>query len=323
MDRREFLKTGAAGALVLAGGSKLVAAPPAQKFKIGLAATQWLHFSADTGMYWKACQEMAQLGFHATEADNTLADLDTTFGSKPAEFKSLSAKNGVELRGVFHSFALWDPQRMPAERKRASQIAKFLKAVGATYIATGEGQRQRQGSKVMFEARPQEKAAQQAESGIQEAIRGLNDLGKVCQGESGIMIGFHPGRGMNKSMIQKILDGTDPRYVGFCADVAHLTAAGFDPVEAVKTYRSRLVASHWKDYDPKIPFRRNDYAETIQGDFVELGRGVVPFPALVQTFNEIGFAGWVMLELDRTQTTPIQSAREMKAYVVDKLKLTL
>ena len=44
--------------------------------------------------------------------------------------------------------------------------------------------------------------------------------------------------------------------------------------------------------------------------------------ALVQTFNEIGFTGWVMLELDRTQTTPIQSAREMKAYVEANRTLT-
>ena len=319
MDRRQFLKTGAA----LAFPPALVRGANPQKFKIGMAATTWLQANASADTYWKACQDMSSVGFHATEADDTLSDLDEVYRDKLSEFKNRSAQYSVELKGVFYSFALWDQANMPDERKKAAQICKFLKAIGATYIAPGEGRRQRQGTKVLFEAKPQEKAAQEAGEGVDQAIKSLNELGKLCKEEYGVSIAFHPGRGMSKPMIQTILDKTDPRSVGFCADVGHLTAAGYNAVEAVRTYRSRLIASHWKDYDPNAAFRRPDYAKTRKGDFVELGKGTVDFPALAATFKEIGYSGWVMLELDRSLTSPLQSAREMKAYVVDKLKLTI
>jgi inosose dehydratase len=320
VHRRQFLKT-AAGTVALAPAPLFAAKP--QKFKIGFAATTWLQSNASAETYWKACQDMATIGFHATEADDTLSDLDVLYGDKPSEFQNLSAKYGVSMKGVFYSFALWDRDKMPEEKKKAAHICKFLKAIGATYIATGEGRRQRQGTKVLFEKKPEEAAAQQSGEGIDEAIKGLTELGKLCKEEYGISIAFHPGRGQNKPMIQKILDGTDPRWVGFCADIGHLTGAGFNPVEAVRTYQSRLVASHWKDYDPNAQFRRADYAKTLKGDFVEVGKGTVDFPSVAEAFKDIGYSGWVMLELDRTMTSPLQSAREMNPYVADKLKLTL
>jgi len=326
MDRRQFLKTaGAVGAAALPHGSAAVAAGKPQKFKIGMAATVWLQGNASTETYWKACQDIGTLGFKGTEADDTLSDLDVAYGDRIAEFKKTSAKHGVDLKGVFYSFALWDPQQMPEERKKAAHIAKFLKDIGGGYIATGEGRRQRRGQTVLFDRQPEQAATQQSAEGVERAIKGLNELGKLCKEEYGITIAFHPGRGMNKSMIQKILDSTDPRSVGFCADVGHLAGAGYNPVEAVKAYGSRLAASHWKDFDPNTPFRRADYAHEIKGDFVELGRGIVDLPALAEVFKDLGYSGWVMLELDRPapQKTPLESAREMKAYVAEKLKLTI
>ena len=83
MNRRTFLKTtGLTAASVLATGRPSVA--QAQPFKIGMAATLWLQADAATDTYWKACQAIAGLGFKATEADDTLADLDTTYGRNPA-----------------------------------------------------------------------------------------------------------------------------------------------------------------------------------------------------------------------------------------------
>jgi inosose dehydratase len=322
MDRRDFLKA-AAGVTACAVPTWMMGAGKPQKFKIGFAATTWLQSNASAETYWKACQEMASVGFHATEADDTLSDLDVVYGDKPSEFQNLSSKYGVSMKGVFYSFALWDPEKMPDDKKKAAHICKFLKAIGGSYIATGEGRRQRQGTKVMFEKSAKETAAQQSNEGIGEAIKGLTELGKLCKEEYGINIAFHPGRGQNKSMIQQILDGTDPRWVGFCADVGHLTGAGFNAVEAVRTYQSRLVATHWKDYDPNTPFRRADYSKTLKGDFVEVGKGTVDFPAVAEAFKDIGYSGWVMLELDRTMTSPVQSAKEMKAYITDKLKLTV
>ena len=319
MNRRTFLKTtGLTAASVLATSRPSVG--QAQPFKIGMAATLWLQADAATDTYWKACQAIASLGFKATEADNTLADLDTTYGTNLSEFEKRTGEHGVKLVGVYHSMQLHEPDELPAMRQKAAAVAKFLKSVGAGYIAMGWGQRQRSGRRVYFTpgASPQRTAED-----VKNAVKALNELGRVALQDHGIKVGWHPGRNQTRDIIRQVLDATDPKHVFLCADVGHLAGAGYNPVEAVKTYGSRLAASHWKDFDPNIPFRRADYADTIKGDFVELGRGIVDFPALVELFRQLKYTGWVQIELDRSPKDPIVASQEMKTFITGTLKLSL
>ena len=319
MNRRTFLKTtGLTAASVLATGRPSVA--QAQPFKIGMAATLWLQADAATDTYWKACQAIAGLGFKATEADNTLADLDTTYGTNLSEFEKRTGEHGVKLVGVYHSMQLHEPDELPAMRQKTAAVAKFLKSVGAGYIAMGWGQRLRSGRRVYFTpgASPQRTAED-----VKNAVKALNELGRVALQDHGIKVGWHPGRNQTRDIIRQVLDATDPKHVFLCADVGHLAGAGYNPVEAVKTYGSRLAASHWKDFDPNIPFRRADYADTIKGDFVELGRGIVDFPALVELFRQLNYTGWVQIELDRSPKDPIVASQEMKTFITGTLKLSI
>lgn len=319
MDRRTFLKTtGLTTASVLATGRPFAA--QTQPFRIGMAATLWLQADAATETYWKACEAIGSLGFKATEADNTLADLDTTYGTKVAEFEQKSAKYGVKLVGVYHSMQLHESNELAAMREKAAAVSKFLKSIGAGYIAMGWGQRQRSGRRVYFTpgASPERTAEE-----VKNAVKALNELGRIALQEHGIKVAWHPGRNQTKDIIRQVLDSTDPKHVFLCADVGHLAGAGYNPIEAVKTYGSRVAASHWKDFDPNIPFRRADYADTIKGDFVELGRGIVDFPGLVELFRQLKYTGWVQIELDRSPKNPIVASQEMKAFVTGTLKLSI
>ena len=226
----------------------------------------------------------------------------------------------MKLVGVYQSVQLHDEAELPEARKKVGQVAKFLHDVGARYIAMGWGQRQRTGRRVYFTpgASPQRTAED-----VKRAVSALNELGRMALQESNIKVAWHPGRNQTRDIIRGVLDGTDSKHVFFCADVGHLAGAGYDPVEAVRTYGARLAASHWKDFDPNVPFRRPDYAETIKGDFVELGRGVVNFPALLEEFDRLNYRETIQLELDRTLKDPIESAREMKTFITETLKLTL
>jgi hypothetical protein len=51
----------------------------------------------------------------------------------------------------------------------------------------------------------------------------------------------------------------------------------------------------------------------------------VDFNALAELYKELGFAGWVMIELDRAgqKSGFLESAREMKGFVTDNLKLRI
>ena len=319
MHRRNFLKISAAGAAALPRAPHLLAAKK-QPFSVGMAATLWLQAEAATETYWKACKAIAELGFRATEADNTLADLDVAYGNKVAEFKSETARHKVKLAGIYHSVELHDASQLSGYSQRIRAIAKFLQSIEAGYIALGWGQRLRDGRRVYFQPG---QGSSRTEEEAKQATLGLNELGKIALEEYGIKVGWHPGRNQSKDLIRRVLDGTRPNHVFLCADVGHLTGAGYDALEAVKTYRSRMVASHLKDFDPKIPFRRSDYAQKITGDFVELGRGEVNLKGLIEYYRESNFSGWIQVELDRSPKDPIEASREMKTYLLQELQLEI
>lgn len=312
MLRRKFLTTGAA-ALATLGARGIAAAEMPQKFRIGMAATEWLSQNHSVAAYWRAAEAIAAAGIGATEADNGQAHLDRTYGSDPAAFQSRSRGIGVRLMGVYQALPLHDVAALPQMAGQIRSDGHFLKLAGARYVALGWD------APAAADGSPYQRTQQD----LRQAIFAANVLGRICLDNYGIFVAFHAERDIPKEMIVGLLDGTNPRYVRLCADVGHLTAAGLDPVAVVRKYASRLAVSHWKDFAPSLP-APGYLGANARGDFVELGRGVVNFPRLAALYREIGFDGWVMLELDRTRRPSLAvSVQEMKSYVTDRLKLRL
>lgn len=80
-------------------------------------------------------------------------------------------------------------------------------------------------------------------------------------------------------------------------DTAHLTIAGEDPVAAIALLQNRLAAIHLKDWTP-------DYGQSIHRydwGFTELGKGIVNLKGAVQVLQRIGFAGWLVVEQDKSR----------------------
>ncbi|HZR31425.1 MAG TPA: sugar phosphate isomerase/epimerase [Terriglobales bacterium] len=314
LERREFLRVGALGALALGVPSSIAfAAPKPQKFKIGMAATTWLTETASTDSYWNAAQAIAALNIGATEADNGEARLDSAYHNNVSAFRKRSHAVGVRLPGVFQALPLHDSQKLPEMQSKVRSVAGFLQTAGAEYIALGWDVPSSAPGK-LYQRTPED---------VRNAISVMDNIGRLALEDFGIVIAFHAERDIPKQIVLQVLDQTNPKYIRFCADVGHLTGMGLNAVETVKTYASKLAVSHWKDFDPKLP-GPSYLGESGTGDFVELGKGVVNFPALADLYRDIGFNGWVMLELDRTREPSIEaSAQEMKAYVTDRLKLRM
>lgn len=311
IGRRRFLEVSVKGGMVAIGHPFAFGNDPSQKFKIGMAATTWLSASPSTATYWTAAEAISSLGIGATEADNSEARLDSAYANTVADFRSRSLKIGVHLTGVYQALLLHEEQKLPEMKSKIRSVASFLKAAGAEYIALG------------WETRPEVggKPYQRTAADVRNAIHAADEIGRLSLEEYGIFIAFHAERDIPKQMVLQILDETNPKYVRFCPDVGHLTAMGLDALQTVKKYASRLAVSHWKDFNPNLP-GPSYLGASAKGDFVELGKGIVNFPGLADFYREIGFSGWVMLELDRTSEPSIMaSARDMKAFVTDQLKL--
>lgn len=110
---------------------------------------------------------------------------------------------------------------------------------------------------------------------------------------------------------------TDPAYVGFCPDAAHIVLVGSDPVALLERHRERLVVAHWKDalgpmpadtpIDEQIHERHRPY-------FCRLGAGRVDWPAWARLHRDLHYSGWAILELDAA-TDPVAEIKACREYV--------
>lgn len=95
------------------------------------------------------------------------------------------------------------------------------------------------------------------------------------------------------------------KRLGLCLDVGHTLRTGTDPVAACRECRDRLYDMHVKDLTSK----------TDKDSQVEVGRGVIDFPALFRTLIDIGYQGQVGLEYEIKAKDPLPGMIESMAYM--------
>ena len=95
----------------------------------------------------------------------------------------------------------------------------------------------------------------------------------------------------------------DPR-IGMCLDVGHDTRNGKDPVADLKKFHTRVFDIHIKDVT----------GTTKLGYSLEIGRGVIDFPAFVKMLRKVGYTGVCSLEHEKDMTDPFMGIAESIGY---------
>lgn len=95
----------------------------------------------------------------------------------------------------------------------------------------------------------------------------------------------------------------DPR-MGLCIDIGHATRAGATADKAVKDFKDRLFDLHIKD----VSIAAKD------GKAIEIGRGVINFPALVKSLRKIGYKGVCSIEYEKDMNDPLPGIAESIGY---------
>lgn len=103
----------------------------------------------------------------------------------------------------------------------------------------------------------------------------------------------------------------DPR-IGMCLDIGHDLRNGKDPVADLKKYQSRVFDIHIKDVT----------GNTKQGYSVEIGRGLIDFPAFVKMLREVGYTGVCSLEHEKNMKDPFMGIAESIGYFRGIIKAT-
>lgn len=103
----------------------------------------------------------------------------------------------------------------------------------------------------------------------------------------------------------------DPR-IGMCLDIGHNTRNGKDPVADLKKYRTRVFDIHIKDVT----------GATKAGYSVEIGRGIIDFPAFVNMLREVNYTGVCSLEHEKNMDDPFMGIAESIGYFRGVIKST-
>jgi inosose dehydratase len=92
--------------------------------------------------------------------------------------------------------------------------------------------------------------------------------------------------------------------IGICIDIGHTTRDGQDVSEDLLKYKSRIYDIHVKDVDKASK----------EGVTVEMGRGIIDIPKVVDTLRKINYTGSCSLEFEKDMKDPLPGIAESIGY---------
>jgi len=92
--------------------------------------------------------------------------------------------------------------------------------------------------------------------------------------------------------------------MGMCIDIGHSMRAGSIPEKAIRDFKSRLFDLHIKDVSIAAK----------EGKAIEIGRGVIDFPEVVESLRKINFKGVCSIEFEKDMTDPLPGMAESVGY---------
>lgn len=240
--------------------------------------------------------DIAQGGFEGLEV-YTQKTLPVTDENMAALERLLTPKYNLRLSGIYWGDRFHLDSEHDRIRKECHRFLGYLKRFGSDRLIIGPP-----GPDVEDERRA-----------ISSMARIMNEVGKIALEQYGIKTAVHPHVGgliENPRQIAQLMQETDPRYFNLAPDTAQLWMGGGDPVRMFEEYKRRLVYVHYKDI--------RAYHRGLKGyldNVIELGRGVIDFPALHRILKSIRYRGWITIDLDNARVSPLESARIQRDYI--------
>jgi hypothetical protein len=108
----------------------------------------------------------------------------------------------------------------------------------------------------------------------------------------------------NATDIWNHIKDLDPR-IGICIDIGHTTRDGQDPSVDILKYRTRIYDMHVKDVDKAAK----------EGITVEMGRGIIDIPKVIETLRKIKYSGRCSLEFEKDMSDPLPGIAESIGYL--------
>lgn len=188
----------------------------------------------------------------------------------PEEYKKLCDARGISIPSTGCSFNQLTEEPMA--------IVEKAKALGASYVMCAWVPHKNSGAFDISDAR--------------RAVIAFNSGGKILA-QNGITFAYHPHGYEYQpyeggTLMDYIIENTDPRYVSFEMDVFWTHFGGGDPVAELTKYKDRFKLIHLKDMKHGITKDLTGHTDVEHN--VPLGTGQVDIQGVLKVGREIGIA---------------------------------
>ena len=146
------------------------------------------------------------------------------------------------------------------------------------------------------------------EEGLRLFREGLLAVEKHAR-EKGIRILIEPEPGLlieNSGQFTDLLSELAPDVFGLNCDIGHFFCVGEDPVRIIKEMQHAIHHFHLED----IASSREHY-------HLMLGEGAIDLPQVLKAITEIGYEGFVTVELYTYEEQPDHAARDAISYLLN------
>lgn len=235
-----------------------------------------------------ALREISEAGYEGFELfDGNLMP----FADNQDAFRDLLRNYSLEFVAVYSGANFIYPDVLQEELWRIRTSAEVAAALGARYLVVGGGAIRSSGIR---------------DEDFRALASGLDRVAEMARG-LGMEPCYHPHLGtmaQAPDQVDKVLQLTS---IPLCPDTAHLVAGGADMQQIIRKYGSRINYVHLKDLSSD--FSTNPFA------FQPLGKGALDMGGIVSALKQMGYDGWITVELDAYEGPPKEAAEISRAYL--------
>ena len=270
--------------------------------------------------YTRVLDEIAVSGYKGTE----LGDWGF-MPTDPAQLRNELGRCGLQLLGSWVNVSFEDLARHAESTAACLRTAKLLAAVGGpdALVVLGPDP-YTDPMRSLHSGRITPQMSLDAD-GWRTFAAGTTRAAQRVRDETGLRCVLHHHTGTwveTPAETARLLEMTDPDLVGLVFDTGHWSFGGGDPLQGIRDHAERIWYVHFKDHDPVVAAKSRQQewdgpTSVGKGIFPELGQGDVDFPAVLRALQEIGYAGWIVVEQDVLPGlgAPLESARRNRQYL--------
>jgi inosose dehydratase len=295
---------------------------PAKSIRLAIAPIGWTNDDLpELGgeiPFEQCVSEMALAGFAGSEVGNK-------YPKDPDVLNRALALRGLTICNAWFSSFLTTKSYEEVEEDFIRH-RDFLYAAGARVIGAAEQGHSIQGlEEPIFDAKPFFTGEE-----WERLCSGLNRLGRLAA-EKGMKLTYHHHMGtgvQSAAEIDRLMENTDPEYLGLLYDTGHLVFAGEDHLAVLDKWIGRIGHVHLKDMRPAV--RERAVAEgwsflqaVKEGVFTVPGDGAVDFAPVFKALKKAKYSGWwvVEAEQDPAKANPLEYAIKARRYIRDTAKI--